>query len=182
MAAINEHNGLLGRGYDKGINKFTAYTQTEFEALYLSKMESTAKIAEEDKSSQTSVSISVDWVAAGAVSPVKDQGSCISTYAFSAVGAIEGISVIFSKIKVEYSVQQIIDCSSSYGNHGCSTGTMYSSFNYVTAKGTPLSTQASTHGPAILSSDMSNPATPNPATTASQATPTPPRATPLTTP
>lgn len=30
----------------------------------------------------------VDWVSYGAVSPVKYQGSCTATYAFSAVGAI----------------------------------------------------------------------------------------------
>jgi C1A family cysteine protease len=39
----------------------------------------------------------VDWVTYGAVSPVKNQGSCQATYAFSAVGALEGISVIFYK-------------------------------------------------------------------------------------
>jgi cathepsin L len=69
------------------------------------------------------------------VSPVKDQGSCLASYAFSAVGAIEGISVIFYKTQMEYSVQQVVDCSSSYGNQGCQGGNMISTFNYVAAKG-----------------------------------------------
>jgi len=30
----------------------------------------------------------VDWISYGAVSPVKNQGSCTASYAFSAVGAI----------------------------------------------------------------------------------------------
>lgn len=73
----------------------------------------------------------VDWVSYGAVSPVKNQGNCGATYAFSAVGAIEGVSVITYKNQQEYSVQQVIDCSRNYGNDGCNTGRMDNVFNYV---------------------------------------------------
>lgn len=77
----------------------------------------------------------VDWVSYGAVSPVKSQGSCTATYAFSAVGAIEGVSVIFYKTQQEYSVQQVIDCSQQYGNNGCVNGRMDFTFTYVKDKG-----------------------------------------------
>lgn len=43
--------------------------------------------------------------------------------------------MIYFKNQVEYSVQQVIDCSQSYGNSGCSTGSMVNSFNYIKAKG-----------------------------------------------
>ena len=77
----------------------------------------------------------MDWVSAGAVSPVKTQGSCPATYAFSAVGAIEGAAFVFYKSQVELSVQQVVDCSQAYGNNGCLSGNMVNSFNYATAYG-----------------------------------------------
>ena len=55
-------------------------------------------------------------MAYGAVSPVKNQGPCLASYAFSAAGAIEGISVIYSNITSEYSAQQLVDCTNHYGN------------------------------------------------------------------
>lgn len=77
----------------------------------------------------------VDWVGAGAVSPVKYQGQCLASYAFSAVGALEGLSVIYYSNKQEYSVQQVVDCSQNFGNNGCYNGRMDNTFNYVAAKG-----------------------------------------------
>ena len=77
----------------------------------------------------------VDWISYGAVSPVKNQGSCTASYAFSAVGAIEGVSVIYFKNQQEYSVQQVVDCSSGFGNNGCYNGRMDNTFQYVKTVG-----------------------------------------------
>jgi cathepsin L len=77
----------------------------------------------------------VDWVSYGAVSSVKNQGSCSASYAFSAIGAVEAASFIFYKTTNEYSVQQVIDCSQSYGNNGCVNGRMDFTFNYIKDRG-----------------------------------------------
>ena len=53
----------------------------------------------------------VDWIAAGAVNPIKDQGKCGSCWAFSAVGAFEGAWKIKTGTLLSFSEQQLVDCS-----------------------------------------------------------------------
>lgn len=69
------------------------------------------------------------------VSPVRDQGGCLASYAFSAIGSIESLTAIHYKNKVEYSVQQILDCSSGFQNQGCVTGTIQRTLDYVAERG-----------------------------------------------
>jgi len=74
---------------------------------------------------------SVNWTAAGAVNPVQNQGQCGDCWAFSSCGALEGQYFLTTKTSVVMSEQNLLDCSSSYGNEGCNGGAMTSSFEYV---------------------------------------------------
>jgi len=78
---------------------------------------------------------SVDWEAAGDVTPVKNQGDCGSCWAFSATGAIECNYAIHHNVLNSLSEQQLVDCTREYGNYGCDGGWWYNAFKYVEANG-----------------------------------------------
>ena len=74
---------------------------------------------------------------------------CSSSYAFAAIGALEGASALSGEALVSLSAQNIVDCSGilninkvttqmssillsvPYGNHGCSCGNMNSAYLYI---------------------------------------------------
>ncbi|KAJ4700457.1 Cysteine protease [Melia azedarach] len=71
----------------------------------------------------TDVPPSKDWRQEGAVT-----GCC---WAFSAVGALEGMVQINTGKLIPLSEQQLLDCSTNYGNHGCNGGLMDNAFQYI---------------------------------------------------
>jgi hypothetical protein len=167
LKAIEEHNAQPEHTYTVGINQFTGLTQAEFRELYLSTYEVNSNYEEDFR---VPPNFNVDWITYGAVSPVKNEGGCKANYAFSAVGAIEGLSVITYHQQTEYSTQEIVDCSQSYGNNGCSGGNMINCFNFVRARGIFPSIQVSTLRLLTLTKADSRAATPAPVSSAFPAT------------
>ena len=133
LAKINEHNSKIGKSHTEGLNQFAFLTHEEFKAQYLTTFEIPEIIAVDESEKNGPA---VDWVTWGAVSPVKNQGSCTASYAFSSVAALEGLSAIVYKTQQELAAQQLVDCSQSYGNNGCYSGTMTASFQYARDRGT----------------------------------------------
>ena len=76
---------------------------------------------------------SVNWVTAGGVSPVKNQGQCGSCWSFSATGHLESVIAVTKQQKVLLSEQNLVDCAygKEWDNYGCDGGLAYDAFRYV---------------------------------------------------
>ena len=75
---------------------------------------------------------SVDWVTAGKVGAVQDQGQCGSCWAFSATGAnVASQSIANNAPPQYYSQQQLVSCSGSFGNQGCNGGWYFYAWDYM---------------------------------------------------
>ncbi|CAH8675539.1 unnamed protein product [Schistosoma rodhaini] len=137
FAKMMEHNHAFQEGkvtYKMGVNEFTDKTDYELKKLRGYKVTSGAirhKGSMYIRSQHTKLPSKVDWRKEGAVTDVKNQGQCGSCWAFSTTGAIEGQHYRKTNRLVNLSEQQLVDCSKSYGNNGCSGGLMNSAFEYV---------------------------------------------------
>jgi len=79
-----------------------------------------------------SLPAAVDWRKAGFVTPVKDQGTCGSCWAFAATSAIESAWQLKYGVQHILSPQNLVDCAwRGYGNLGCAGGNEEPSFQWV---------------------------------------------------
>jgi len=72
---------------------------------------------------------SIDWVSKGAVTSVKDQGSCGSCWTFASTGCLEGHYQIMTGKLAELSQQQLLDCDTA--SDRCDGGFEFKAFDFV---------------------------------------------------
>jgi hypothetical protein len=128
---INAHNAGSS-GWKMGINQFADLTPAEFKRYLGLRPRDNAYIRSRNEAPLSDVpNDDIDWVAKGAVTPVKDQAQCGSCWAFSTTGSVEGAEFVATGRLTSLSEQQLVDCAGSSGNQGCNGGLMDDAFNWI---------------------------------------------------
>ncbi|WJX42206.1 cathepsin L [Trifolium repens] len=138
-AFITQHNQMENSSYTLSLNAFADLTHHEFKTTRLGlppssllkfKFERFQNHQSDDDNVVLQVPSEIDWRNSGAVTSVKDQGSCGACWSFSATGAIEGINKIVTGSLVSLSEQELVDCDTTY-NSGCDGGLMDYAYQFI---------------------------------------------------
>ncbi|XP_061372668.1 cysteine protease XCP2-like [Gastrolobium bilobum] len=133
---IDDRNKVVSN-YWLGLNEFADLSHHEFKNKYLGlKVDLSGRRESPEEFTYRDVDFpkSVDWRKKGAVTQVKNQGSCGSCWAFSTVAAVEGINQIVTGNLTSLSEQELIDCDRTY-NNGCNGGLMDYAFSFIAENG-----------------------------------------------
>jgi len=139
-AALNDqHNGTA----KFGPTIFSDLTAEEFAQKYLSSIVNFSDVEQMNYTRaplRVGAPASVDWVAAGMVTAVKDQGQiCGSCWAFTAVGEMESQLLMKKRGTFQLSPQQLVDCDPY--DSGCQGGFYDRAWNYVSQAGGVMNNQ-----------------------------------------
>ncbi|KAI3767092.1 hypothetical protein L2E82_17177 [Cichorium intybus] len=137
---------LLDPTAEHGVTKFSDLTPSEFRRNYLGLKNRLKFPADANKAPilpTTNLPEEFDWRDKGAVTPVKDQGSCGSCWSFSTTGALEGSHFLQTGELVSLSEQQLVDCDHECDpaegrdscDAGCNGGLMNNAFEYILKSG-----------------------------------------------
>jgi len=134
-------------GYTVAANQFADLTLEEFKEKYLTrrfpyvKDEVEVPTLEVHEYNGEELAASVDWTTQGAVTPVKNQGSCGGCWSFAATGALEGATKVAGNALVSLSEQQFLDCDTV--DSGCGGGLEYQGWNYFKGQNQGICTESS---------------------------------------
>jgi len=134
---IEAHNNG-NSSYKMGINKFSHMTLAEFQEATHTGGVRPPMLRKNNKlhaapADVSALPASVDWSTTGAVTPVKNQGSCGSCWSFSATGGMEGAYWVKYGKSVSLSEQQLVSCDTV--DLGCNGGWMDDAFTFATQNG-----------------------------------------------
>ncbi|KAM0003763.1 putative cathepsin F [Helianthus debilis subsp. tardiflorus] len=136
---------LLDPTAEHGVTKFSDLTPSEFRERYLGLKSGLSFPSDANKAPilpTGDLPEEFDWRDHGAVTPVKNQGSCGSCWSFSTTGALEGSHFLQTGELVSLSEQQLVDCDHECDpaeknscDAGCNGGLMNNAFEYILKAG-----------------------------------------------
>ncbi|XP_031214774.1 cathepsin 7-like [Mastomys coucha] len=134
---IKQHtveNGLWMNNFTIEMNEFCDMTGEEIRMMTDSSSLTLSNVKHIQKRN-VKIPKTLDWRKEGYVTPVRRQGACGACWAFAVAGSIEG--QLFNKTGrlLPLSVQNLVDCSRSFGTMGCKGGRIYNAFQYVKNNG-----------------------------------------------
>eukprot|EP00873_Tetraselmis_striata_P043358 jgi/Tetstr1/463622/TSEL_008484.t1 len=160
LATVAEHNAGGASNFTLGINRFSDWTDEEFQAVYLQGMGRKAnefvppEVPQPEEAPDAyrsfayehvaDVPDSIDWHAAGKVGAIKDQHingtACGCCWSFACIGVLEtAIAIGTGKPPVSLAEQQLIACDyhpeDQAGNAGCEGGYWWKGFDYIIKNG-----------------------------------------------
>ncbi|EPS65881.1 cysteine proteinase, partial [Genlisea aurea] len=133
---------LLDPSAVHGITKFSDLTPAEFKKTFLGLHTKRVKLPSDANKAPVlptnDLPENFDWREKGAVTAVKDQGSCGSCWTFSTTGALEGATFLSTGKLVSLSEQQLVDCDHECDpqeadscDSGCNGGLMNTALEYA---------------------------------------------------
>jgi len=137
------HLNRQNRGHF-ALNEFADLSQEEFEARYLRPIAiPNRRFFKEFIVPNKQYPETKDWRDEGAVNAIRNQGSCGSCWAFSAVANMEGVYFVKHGELPSLSEQQLVDCEhdcmiyhgSKSCDAGCNGGLMPNAFTYAAREG-----------------------------------------------
>ncbi|KAM5128991.1 cathepsin K-like [Mantella aurantiaca] len=133
IAAHNEEYLQGMHTYDLSMNRLGDMTSEEvvktMTGLKVPPRNRARNVTADDGDGPPTIPVSIDYRKKGYVTPVRNQGSCGSCWAFSSVGSLEGQLKKKKGKLVVLSPQNLVDCVTK--NDGCGGGYMTNAFEYV---------------------------------------------------
>jgi len=144
VASIQEMNAE-NNGATFAVNQFAAMDQADWKG-YLNRSSArdttdSPPVLGVHSHDGSELATSVNWVTAGAVTGVKDQGQCGGCWSFSATGGLEGGNNIASGRLTSLAEQQFLDCDTS--DSGCGGGLEYQGWNFFKSTNQGICTESS---------------------------------------
>jgi len=131
-AIINDVNSK-NLSYWLGHNSFSDMTWEDFQRTHMGELYLNSppkNMVRKHLDLGDKVADAVDWVEAGAVTPVKNQQRCGSCWAFSTTGSVEGAFQIANKQLISLSEEDLVQCDHN-GDNGCKGGLMDNAFKWI---------------------------------------------------